>query len=240
MKAFAKTDVGVKRAMNQDYIFASTEFIGALPNLFIVADGMGGHNAGDYASRFCVEEFIKGARVSSERTIISIMKAAICQTSEELICAAVGRPELDGMGTTFVAAVVADDMMYVLNIGDSRLYRLTERLTQITEDHSLVAEMVKNGDLKREDARFHPKKNVVTRAISASGIARPDFFEVPVSRGDVILLCSDGLSTMVGDDEIYAIMNGRRGEIEQMADALIARANECGGKDNISVVLVEI
>lgn len=240
MRTFAKTDVGIKREMNQDYIYATTDCVGALPNLFIVADGMGGHNAGDFASRFCVEEFVRNVGKSEERTVISRIEQALKKTNEDLIEAAKGRPELEGMGTTFVAAVVIDGTMYVANIGDSRLYLYNGSLTQITEDHSLVAEMVKNGDIGKEEARFHPKKNVVTRAVSATGITQPDFFEVEVEKGDLILLCSDGLTNMVGDDELERILGDGKNELESLCDKLIDSANEAGGKDNISAVLVEI
>lgn len=240
MDAFAKTDVGLKREMNQDYVYSNTEHVGALPNLFIVADGMGGHNAGDFASRFCVEEFVKNVSISKERTLISSIDQALVKTNEDLIKAANGRPELEGMGTTFVAAVVVEDTMYVANIGDSRLYMLRNELEQITEDHSLVAEMVRSGDLDKEEARFHPKKNVVTRAISANGVTQADFFEIKVMPGDTILLCSDGLSNMVGEEELKSIMKQNSDNLEVMGDELIDAANRNGGRDNISVVLVRV
>ena len=244
MQACAKTDVGVMRQVNQDYCYANTNSEGLLPNLFIVADGMGGHNAGDYASRFCVEKFVElvrnaGTGVASK---LSFLESAIRETNEQLIMRAAENPELEGMGTTFVAATVSDDYeMDVLNIGDSRLYLIDQDgINQITEDHSLVMEMVRNGELKKEEIRFHPKKNVVTRAISAIGVVIPDMFRVPVKKDDIILLCSDGLSNMIADSEIYDIINGNRESMEKTADELIERANRNGGKDNISVVLIKI
>ena len=243
MQACAKTDVGIMRQMNQDYCYANTEREGLLPNLFIVADGMGGHNAGDYASRFCVEKFVEIVRNAGTGVLskLCFLENAIRETNEQLIIKATENPELEGMGTTFVMATVSDkNEMDVLNIGDSRLYLIDSDIHQITEDHSLVMEMVKNGEIKREEARFHPKKNVVTRAISAIGVVIPDMFRVPVKDGDIILLCSDGLSNMVSDIDIYDIICKNRDDLNTAADILVDRANRNGGRDNITVVLVRI
>ena len=243
MQAAAKTDVGVMRQMNQDYCYASTGRLGLLPNLFIVADGMGGHNAGDFASRFCVEKFVELIRNAGTGVVskLSFLENAIRETNEQLIIKATENPELEGMGTTFVMATVSEkNEMDVLNIGDSRLYLIDSEIHQITEDHSLVMEMVKNGEIKKEEARFHPKKNVVTRAISAIGVVIPDMFRVPVRKDDIILLCSDGLSNMVADNEIYDIINENRDDLNQCAEILVERANRNGGRDNITVVLIKI
>ena len=243
MQAFAKTDVGIMRQMNQDFCYANTSREGLLPNLFIVADGMGGHNAGDFASRFCVDKFVELVRNAGAGVIsrLSFMESAIKETNEQLIVKAAENPELDGMGTTFVMCTISDENeMDVLNIGDNRLYLIDTDIRQITEDHSLVMEMVKNGEIKKEEARFHPKKNVVTRAISAIGLVIPDMFRVPVKKDDIILLCSDGLSNMIADSEIYDIINENRDDLEKTANTLVDRANRNGGRDNITVVLVKI
>lgn len=244
MRSCAKTDVGITRQMNQDYVYASNSPLGMLPNLYIVADGMGGHNAGDFASRFCVETFTElvAGEQESDRSILYIMEKALKETNEQLIFKAAESPELEGMGTTFVACTIdGEGVMKLANIGDSRLYVISDgEIRQITEDHSLVAEMIRNGDLKKEDARFHPKKNVVTRAISAAGVVIPDFFEVPVRSGETVLLCSDGLSNMLGDDEILETVTAGKDDLDSLADSLINKANENGGKDNISVVLIQL
>ena len=243
MQAYAKTDVGIMRQMNQDYCYINLEQEGLLPNLFIVADGMGGHNAGDFASRFCVEKFVELVRNAGTGVVskLSFLENAIRETNEQLIIKATENPELEGMGTTFVAATVSENNeMDVLNIGDSRIYLIDSQIRQITEDHSLVMEMVKNGEIKKEEARFHPKKNVVTRAISAIGVVIPDMFRVPVKKDDVILLCSDGLSNMVADNEIYDIINENRDDLDACSDILVDRANKNGGRDNITVVLIKI
>ena len=230
------------RRMNQDYCYASTGSLGILPNLFIVADGMGGHNAGDFASRFCVEKFVElitkaGSGVISK---LSFLETAIRETNEQLIIKATENPELEGMGTTFVMATVSDgNEMDVLNIGDSRLYLIDTAIRQITEDHSLVAEMVKKGELSKEEARFHPKKNVVTRALSALGVVTPDFFSLKLEKGAIALLCSDGLSNMLSDAEIFEIISDYREDLSSAVQILIDRANDNGGKDNISAILIK-
>jgi len=238
------TDIGVSRQINQDYIFSSDTTVGILPNLYIVADGMGGHNAGDFASRFCVEHFIENIKKQNEQPIslLTFIEDNIRNTNEQMIVAAAKSPQLMGMGTTFVLATVDENnIMKVANVGDSRLYRINRSgITQITQDHSLVAEMVKNGDISKDEARFHPKKNVVTRAISASVVVNPDMFEVELDENDIILLCSDGLSNMLSDSEIFETVESNRDDLKSLAEKLVAKANENGGKDNISVILFRV
>ncbi len=239
MKAFSATDVGQKREVNQDYIYCNENAVGALPNLFIVADGMGGHNAGDFASRFCVENMVETLQLSSEKTIIGMIENAITETNEKLILQSKEKVGLEGMGTTLVLATISEHIMYVANIGDSRLYLINDTIKQITQDHSLVEEMVKTGEIKKEEARFHPKKNIITRAIGANNKVIPDFFEISVKEDDIILLCSDGLSNMLDDQELYQIVHQYKDDLKKAVEVLLLRANECGGKDNIAVVLVQ-
>ena len=158
-----------------------------------------------------------------------------------LIEQAQNRPELKGMGTTFVAATVDGEDMYIANIGDSRLYLMDSgQITQITQDHSLVEEMIRRGELRREEARFHPNKNVITRAMGANVGVVPDFFEVRLKQGDIILLCSDGLSNMMDDHEIFLVVKENREDITKAGSELLRLANEHGGRDNISIVLVGV
>ncbi len=240
MKSYAATDIGSKRTMNQDYFYCSDEPVGKLPNLYIVADGMGGHNAGDYASRFCVERFISLVQNSKERTRIQAIEAALKTTNEELIAKAKGQKDLEGMGTTFVMATLQEDgYLLVANIGDSRLYLINDGIRQITQDHSLVAEMVRNGDIRKEEARFHPNKNVVLRALSTQNVVSPDFYKVKVRPGDYVLLCSDGLSDMLDEAELLKLVS-EYDEVQDIAEKMVILANENGGKDNITLVLIKI
>ncbi len=239
MKSCGKTDIGKKRAMNQDSIFYTDEAIGPLPNLYIVADGMGGHKAGDVASKTvieCVTEYIKESTISNP---VSVLKRAIIYANDKVLKMSRENSDYNGMGTTFVAAVVCDEIMYVVNIGDSRLYLIHNDIRQVTLDHSLVEELIRTGQLDRNKGRNHPEKNIITRAMGIAEEVVPDFFEIELASEDKFLLCSDGLSNMIEDDEIKDIVR----ECENLEDAvnkLVDRANYYGGKDNISVILAAI
>lgn len=238
MKTFSMTDIGKLRQVNQDYMFASDEVIGTLPNLFIVADGMGGHNAGDYASRFTVERVTELIRESEETEPEKLLEQAIVQTNQELMIKASSQESLKGMGTTFVAATLIGRHLHVANVGDSRLYVINKEVIQITKDHSYVQEMVNKGELKEEDARCHPQKNIITRAVGAMPELKVDFFDVVLDEEDQILLCSDGLTNMLEDAQIGTIVHTQRDIVEKV-ERLVEAANENGGNDNITVVMIE-
>lgn len=232
------TDVGKIRQVNQDYIFTSENPVGKLPNLFIVADGMGGHNAGDFASRYTVETVVDAIKNSDETETITIIRGAIEETNRKLIEKANEDVRLSGMGTTIVLCTIDGDEACVANVGDSRLYLLGDKITQITKDHSLVEEMVRMGELEPESARVHPNKNIITRAIGAVDEVAVDFFTLQLQKNNRILLCSDGLTNMVEDNEIQMIVD-RQEDLVDGVQQLIACANNNGGKDNIAVILIE-
>lgn len=239
LKSYAITDVGIKRKSNQDFVFSSDEPVGNLPNLYIVADGMGGHRAGDFASRYTVEAFTDTVRNSREENPISIIDEAVNVANLALIDKASENVEMKGMGTTLVVATVIGDSIYIANVGDSRLYLVNEEIQQITRDHSLVAEMVNMGEIDKKSARTHEKKNIITRAIGADSELVADYFEIEYSSGDIILMCSDGLTNMVEDEDIKNIIN-KGEELDLTAHKLVDTANNNGGKDNISVLLVRL
>ena len=237
METYCQTDVGLKRNNNQDFVYASDQKVGQLPSLLIVADGMGGHAAGDLASRMCVETVVDSIGSSSRTGIIPILDEAIRKANAAVLKKAEEKPELSGMGTTFVAGVIDGDTLYVANIGDSRLYVIDdERIDQITEDHSLVEEMARAGKLTREQMRNHPEKNIITRAVGGDADTEADFFDVGLHGGDIVLLCSDGLTNMVEDEQIFRIVK-REKTLREAGQRLISAANQAGGRDNISVVL---
>ncbi|MBQ2803792.1 MAG: Stp1/IreP family PP2C-type Ser/Thr phosphatase, partial [Lachnospiraceae bacterium] len=207
LKTFSITDIGKRRKVNQDYVYTTEEAIGNLPNLFIVADGMGGHNAGDYASRATVEIIQREVEASTEKNPTLIFKQAIIKANEIIRRCAFENPDLEGMGTTVVAATCMGRYLQIANVGDSRLYIVNNKITQITRDHSLVEEMVRMGGLDREHARNHPDKNIITRAVGANITVEPDFFNVELDEGDIVLMCSDGLTNMLEDEEICSIIN---------------------------------
>ena len=238
MESYALTDVGRVRAMNQDYIYASPEPVGTLPNLFLVADGMGGHRAGDYASRYMVENLVIYLNKHRGTGVVGQLKNAIDQVNRGLYRESLSQEEFYGMGCTLVAGVVEDNILYVANVGDSRLYLIHgDSIRQVTRDHSYVEEMVAIGQMRRGSEDYNRRKNIITRALGIGREVEPDFFEVDLEGGDYILLCSDGLSNMLEDQSMYEIITGE-GSLKEKAALLIEEANRQGGIDNIAVVLV--
>jgi protein phosphatase len=231
------TDIGRVRNANQDYVFASAESVGNLPNLFLVADGMGGHKAGDYASRYISEHLVEHIKQAEDSEIIPLLREGIEKVNQMLYQESRDKAELNGMGTTLVAAVIEDSSMYVANVGDSRLYLIRNQLKQITKDHSYVEELVSLGQMERGSRDYREKKNIITRAVGTEEKLEIDFFEVSLEPGDYVLMCSDGLSNMLEDAEMEEIICSEL-ELGEKAEKLITVANDNGGKDNIAVVLI--
>lgn len=238
IKTFSLTDVGRQRKLNQDYVFTSEMPVGNLPNLFIVADGMGGHRAGDFASKYAVETVINEVAVAEEKDPVELLRSAMSRANERVHQKASLEEKYYGMGTTMVACVIEDDKLLVANVGDSRLYVMNKEIEQITRDHSLVEEMVQMGGIDRASARLHPDKNLITRAIGVQETIEIDFFQVELKEGDIILMCSDGLTNMLEDEDIRMILAGQR-DIVEKAEELVKAANENGGMDNIAVILIK-
>ena len=239
MRTFSITDVGMVRQVNQDYVYVTDRPLGILQNLFVVADGMGGHQAGDYASKYTVEVLNRELALSEGEDIERCLVGAIKTANREIIKEASRDEHLKGMGTTVVAATISNQMMYFANVGDSRLYLINQGIQQLTKDHSLVEEMVRLGGIKPEEAKHHPDKNIITRALGAERTVDIDFFDLKMEPGSTILMCSDGLSNMVEDSKIEEIILNQNEELPQKGERLLREANQNGGKDNIAVVLVE-
>jgi protein phosphatase len=240
MKTFSLTDIGRVRESNQDYVYTSESPVGNLPNLFIVADGMGGHNGGDFASQYAVEQIVKYIREAPMTSPVDLIRGALTKANAGLMAQAKNDERLAGMGTTTVIATVIDESMYLANIGDSRLYLVREeQLTQVTRDHSLVQEMVRMGEMAASEAKSHPDKNIITRAVGAFEELEIDFFELQLQPGDMILMCTDGLSNMVDDAGILHIIQ-EYPNVTERVQHLIEAANRSGGKDNITVAMIEI
>jgi serine/threonine protein phosphatase PrpC len=227
----AGSDPGRVRANNQDAAVAEE-------TLFVVADGMGGHAAGEVASRVAIE--------SMRETIVGgTLVEAVRIANKAVFDQATDDPSLHGMGTTLAAIALVDDAdgttrMHVVNVGDSRVYLLRDgELEQITDDHSLVAELERDGRLTAEEARVHPQRNIVTRVLGNTPDVDVDEFPVDPFRGDRFVLCSDGLFNEVSDDEIAAVLRHER-EPQRAVDELVRRANAAGGRDNITVVVVDV
>ncbi len=238
--------MGLVRKINQDTVFCSLEPVGLLPNLFIVADGMGGHKAGDLASTEAVRCFIKCIKERSREAedIVDLMRLALEEANRCVYYMAKGSEDYQGMGTTFVAATFCGNSLYCINVGDSRLYKLNRAgehpmsLKKVTVDHSIVEMMIKEGMITEEEARVHPQKNMITRAIGIEETVEIDDFRLDVDSLVRVLLCSDGLSGMLTDLDILNIVSGKK-DVEETAERLVEKANENGGRDNISVIVID-
>ncbi|MCR4797125.1 MAG: Stp1/IreP family PP2C-type Ser/Thr phosphatase [Lachnospiraceae bacterium] len=237
---YAITDTGRERATNQDYVFASDAETGVLHNLFIVADGMGGHKAGEYASENTVKTVLEEIRSKKEEEPVAAIEKAISRTNQVIYRIASEDESKAGMGTTIVVATVFDGHLYVANVGDSRLYVVEEdHLRQVTKDHSVVEELIRRGAIKPSSTNLYPDyKHKITRAVGAEPDVRVDFFDVPASDVQQVLMCTDGLTNMLSDEEIESIMLSDE-KVKQKAEMLVKRANEKGGKDNITLIAID-
>ncbi len=241
MTAYGTSDRGCRRPTNQDaYALSMREEEGIA--VIAVCDGMGGANAGNVASRFALDTFMERiqeqvtARMSREG-IERALRDAADAANETVFRLSTRQPEFAGMGTTLVAGVITKEKAMLLNIGDSRAYEIdAKNIMQLTEDHSYVNEMIRQGRLRAEDARTHPNRNLITRAVGVDPRVEADVYEVDLREGEVLLLCSDGLNSMVEDAQIGEIIR-RSGDLETAGQALVEAAKLCGGADNITVVL---
>ena len=249
VSAFGLTDVGRKRRHNEDAYLLDAE-----RGLFVVADGMGGHAAGEVASRITVEsiqEYIAATEEEHEsswpfgfNSRVSVegnrLTTAVEKANEKVMRAVQNRPELKGMGTTVVAALFDADRATLVHVGDSRAYLFRDgELRRLTDDHSWVQEQVNAGILSEDEAKSHPLKNVVTRALGGAAHVSVDLIEVPVRPGDRFLLCSDGLTGMVPDEDLFSHFRSE-GLIEKTVRQLIDTANDRGGVDNLTAIVVEV
>lgn len=225
----AKTDVGCVREHNED------SFIAATP-LFVVADGMGGHEAGEVASEIAIRTMLEKAPNGPDGDALA---NAVRAANTAIISAAANGTGRPGMGTTMTAAQIFDDQLIIAQVGDSRAYLLHEgTLQRVTRDHSLVADLVEQGRLTEEEARVHPQRSVITRALGSDITVDPDIYILRVSHGDRLLLCSDGLSSMVEDSTIAAVLRAND-DPQSCCDALIREALAAGGMDNVTCIVVD-
>ena len=249
LEAFGKTDVGRRRKLNEDNLLIDRE-----TNLYAVCDGMGGHNAGEIASKMAIETlhaFIAKSH-GEEKDITwpyglepnlsfeaNRLKTAVKLANKRVFKAADNREDYTGMGTTLVAALVNDSTLTVGGAGDSRCYLVRDgKLTQLTRDDSWVSAAWAEGILSSDEIDRHPLRNVITKAVGAKDNIDLETSEHKLQAGDLVLLCSDGLHAMITDDAILGLLNPAPESLEKAADALIDAANEAGGKDNVSVVLL--
>ncbi len=242
------TDPGMVRSHNEDSIAADVEI-----GLAVLADGMGGYNAGEVASGIAVamlttemKQALEGKQPyaidgADEPLAARLIKENSAKANAAIYQTAQSQPQYAGMGTTLVAALFYDNRMTVGHIGDSRLYRLrNDGFEQVTRDHSLLQEQIDGGMISKEQARFSQNKNLVTRAVGIDPEVETEVHTYPVEAGDIYLLCSDGLSDMVADEDIHAALGSLQANLPLAAKQLVQLANDSGGRDNVSVILVRI
>lgn len=240
MKISAGTDVGMRRESNQDYYAVWENPDGAV--FAVVCDGMGGHAGGNVASRMAAERILgelkKNYRENmSSSSVKNMIESAIVLANLDIVDEAEINNELEGMGTTVVVAVITGDVCVIANVGDSRCYLVhADGIEQITKDHSLVQEMVDAGLITSEDASRHPRKNIITRALGISDDVEVDFFDADLGSDGRLLLCTDGLSNHITDDDIIECI--AVDDKASYAAELIALANKNGGTDNITAVVL--
>ncbi|MFD0680472.1 MULTISPECIES: Stp1/IreP family PP2C-type Ser/Thr phosphatase [unclassified Paenibacillus] len=240
IKTASQTDIGKVRMVNEDRAVVQENLNGFV--LAIVADGMGGHQAGDIASQIAVDVIYSELQAIPQSPTVeerkTLLKSAVELANEKIFAFAAERESYHGMGTTVVAVLADDSSVVVGHIGDSRAYQINvQGIEQITEDHSLVNELVKSGQITREEAGNHPRRNVLTRALGTEATIEVDVRDLSWNQGDILLLCSDGLSSLVSPDQLLAVVNGD-GLLESKAQRLVNEALEAGGDDNITLVLV--
>ncbi len=241
LQAAAESDVGLRRRENEDRYAVSPPL-----GFYAVADGMGGHKAGQVASALAVEAAIAAVSALEEATASLAEKCryAVSSANRAIFDAAMARSDYAGMGTTFVGLLIDKDRAAIAHVGDSRAYRLRNKsLRQLTDDHSIVADLLRRQEISEDDAREHPHRHVLTRALGVRRTVEPDLAELTLAHGDVFVLCSDGLTNHVEDHEIEKLVaeacrDDASPRLEEACDELIGLANSRGGEDNISVVLV--
>jgi len=236
MKVFAKTDIGKMREANQDcyYIPLSDDEL----QMYIIADGMGGYAGGEVASNlavFTVKKYVED-NINKEGPE-TVIKKAIAEANKTIYDKAKVSKDLEEMGTTLDVCVIYNNSIYIGHIGDSRVYKIIEKnIEQITSDHSYVQKLVKEGTITEEEAENHPKKNMIMKALGSKEEEEPDIVMTPLNENDIILMCTDGLTNMLKDNEILDIIQNNP---EQAHEELIRQANNAGGVDNVTVIIIE-
>lgn len=244
-----KTDTGMVRSLNEDNILVDEE-----KQIFLLADGMGGHNAGEEASEIAVNTMwdelknrnadeIRQTREALEKAdtppLLGILEQAVLKSNKEIWKQAQSNANKSGMGTTLVASIIQDEFAFFAFVGDSRAYLISDRtIQQISEDHSLVAQLVKSNAITAEEAKTHPYKNVIIRSLGSNTEIKPDLLCLAMQPDDIYLLCSDGLTNMITDDKILEIILSN--PIKEACSKLVDTANNNGGSDNISVILFKV
>ncbi|MDD2481709.1 MAG: Stp1/IreP family PP2C-type Ser/Thr phosphatase [Lutispora sp.] len=247
MRSFGISDIGLVRKLNEDFFYYQDKYESDSPYLCIVADGMGGHNAGEVASKMAVfevksfiEKAINNPDCSEIKDYKKLVRDAFLFANKSVYNNSIENKECGGMGTTLTLALIIGTDLIIGHVGDSRMYVITDNsISKVTEDHSYVAELIKNGTIKPEEADHHPQKNLITRALGTSKSLEVDIKSIKLRKGDFILICTDGLSNMLSDVEIFNIVLSKK-ESNSICYELVNKANLNGGLDNVTVVVIEV
>ena len=237
---FAKTDIGKAREKNQDYYYISEE--NDKPKIYILADGMGGYKGGEVASKLAtdsVKKYIQSnfdSIIKDKESILKLIASAVEYANMVVYEKSKETQELEGMGTTLEVCLIYNNKAYIGHVGDSRVYRIrNEVIRKLTKDHSYVQQLIEDKKITREEAKTHPKKNMITRALGCTPYVEPDLRARNFEKGDIFILCSDGLTNMVDEKQIYEII---KEDIQMAAERLVDEANQAGGYDNITVIII--
>ncbi len=238
---FAKSDIGKSREINQDYYYISQDT--DVPRLYILADGMGGYKGGEIASKLAtdsVKSYINSnfnENLVEKEEILKLIESAVEYANMVVYEKSKEVPELEGMGTTLEVCLIYNNKAYIGHVGDSRIYRIRKGvIRKLTKDHSYVQQLVEDKKITREEAKTHPKKNMLTKALGCTPYVEPDIRARNFERDDIFIMCSDGLTNMVDDNNICELIMQ---DITTAADKLIENANASGGYDNITVIIIK-
>jgi serine/threonine protein phosphatase PrpC len=243
MKYGVESDKGRVRELNEDYF----NILAGHPNIpltMMIADGMGGHNSGEIASKMaveCVSNYIlkNPDKISSEKNIEENIIDVVNRANDAVYTGSLKNVEYSGMGTTMIVSVVLNNKMYIGHVGDSRVYLIREgTIKRLTTDHSYIEELIKNGSLTREQAENHPQKHIITRALGCEEIIEVDFYTCELHKNDIFVLCTDGLTNMISEQKIMEVVC-RHKDPQQACKELVELANKNGGIDNITVIVLQ-
>jgi len=238
MQVSFETDAGRTKEINEDNLFIDEDI-----GLFIVADGIGGHNAGEVASEIAVKVISSTIKekIANRNNInmSTVIKESISKANDEIFKMSRGNIGLNGMGSTIILALLNKRKLHIANVGDSRAYLIRNNtINQLTEDHTLVSTLVRMGKITKEEAKIHPRRNVITNALGVNERVESYIKSTNIRKSDYILLCTDGLTDMLDDEEIRAIVVSKNNSIDEKCKTLVRRANERDGKDNVTVILI--
>lgn len=240
MIGFGDTDVGKLRKVNQDYVYINNEPIGSLDNLYIVADGVGGHKAGEVASEVAIDSFEQFIYETEDDEVLDLLVSALAYANEQVFNLAKTNKQYENMGTTLLATTIKNNKIFIAHVGDCRLYGIrNNKIAQMTSDHTYVMDLFKAGVISKEEAENSKESNVLTRALGTEKNVKADALFCDVFEDDIFIMCSDGLSDMLTDDEIFKLASKKSVPTQEKVENLIQEANNNGGRDNIAVIIIE-